>query len=373
MKFKLFRAKSVLLFMLLFQFTFACKDTPVYIPLAGKPIYTDDYVKNNLGKVQFLIPEVLELTQVAQSLTDYKDKTRTGKYWTDVQNYFGNYRNHPLIIKLNSQVLNYNDDYDLRAGAWATEFDKNGNFIEGFYPYQGNKNIFGSLKADFLDFARKSNFRQFYQMQQSYYNELQNTQAELMPVRQMWTWLEERFPARSQSYKIIFSPLFGGNHNTNWYGNSVFRESLMFVSYTGDCCSTVTLKVKEGLSTRVVFTEIDHNYVNPVTDEYKTQVNQVFQNRAMWTAGKDSDNYSTPELVFNEYMTWAVFSLYCLDTFDSSDFTTINQITENQMVNSRGFVKFRDFNRYLLGLYQKDRTMKSKEIFTKMLDWSKTQ
>lgn len=350
-----------------------CEKSSVDSGQAQKPVYTADYVKANADKAQFSIPEVLELSQIALSLTTYRDKTRTGKYWTDVQSQFGPYRTHPLITKLTTMVTGVSDDYDLRAGAFATEFDKNGNLVDGFYPYAGGKNILGQLKKDFIDFSRKSNFRTFYQNQQPFYEELKSTQAQLMPVRRMWNWLEERFPARSQSYKIIFSPLIGGNHNTVWYGNAAFRESLMFVSYTGNCCQAYSQPVKEGISSRVVFTEIDHNYVNPVSDEYKALIDKSFQNRAKWVGAKDADNYPTAILVFNEYMTWAVFTLYCFDNYEKDNFATINQLTENQMVNSRGFVKFRDFNQHLLTLYQRDRTMTSKDFFVKVLDWANNQ
>lgn len=353
--------------------TSGCNKPSVESGQAGKPAYTAEYIKANAGKAQFAIPEVLELTQIALSLTSYKDKSRTGRYWTDVQKQFSSQQNHPLIAKLSSLVTSVGDDYALRQGAFASEFDKNGNLVDGFYPNGGGKNIFGQLRDDFADFARKTNFRAFYQHQQPLYEEFKTTQSQLMPVRQMWDWLEERFPARSQSYKIIFSPLIGGNHNTTWYGDATFRESLMFVSYAGNCCQSYSQPVKEGLSSRVVFTEIDHNYVNPVSDGYKPSIDKLFQDRTKWVNAKDSDNYKSPLSVFNEYMTWTVFTLYCFDNFEQNDFALINQLPENQMVTSRGFVKFREFNQHLLKLYQQDRTMKSKEYAETMLVWAASQ
>ena len=74
----------------------------------------------------------------------------------------------------------------------------------------------------------------------------------------------------------------------------------MFVSYTGNCCQGGSQKVKEGLSSRVVFTEIDHNYVNPVSDENKPLIDKLLQDRTEWVNAKDSDNYRNPLLVFNE-------------------------------------------------------------------------
>jgi len=33
-------------------------------------------------------------------------------------------------------------------------------------------------------------------------------------LNDMWTWLEERYPTRHDRYRVIFSPLIGGTHET---------------------------------------------------------------------------------------------------------------------------------------------------------------
>jgi len=60
----------------------------------------------------------------------------------------------------------------------------------------------------------------------------------------------------------------------------------------------------------VVFTEIDHNYVNPGTSKYEKLIDSIFSNRSAWTKhGNSSDYYDSPVRVFNEYMTHAAFCL----------------------------------------------------------------
>ncbi len=337
--------KLYILLILFLQLLTACKD---------EPVYTAEYKQAVTGKASFEIPEVLELTQIAVSLTNYNDKNRTGQYWKDVDTYFSKYKTHPLIAELKSQIINFNADYDLRMGAFAHEFDANGNIVTGLYPFSkfgDGKNRFPKLKAQFEDFAKQSDFRAFYKNQKINYDFQIKKQAELMPMRQMWDWLEQRFDDRSQSYKVIFSPLFGGNHNTVWFETKGFRESIFFISYVGNDFQTQNQKIREGLASRIVFTEIDHNYVNPVSEKCKRQINKTFKDWEKWNTG--SQGYKSAILTFNEYMTWAVFTLYAYDTFEKNDFEKINQETENFIVNQRGFKKFKAFNQYLLSEYQK--------------------
>jgi hypothetical protein len=333
-------------------------------------VYTEVYKEANDQKANFEIPEVNELAEIATTLTGYSDKNRSTSYAKEVEAYFGKYKSHPLIDKLKSQIKDYNNDYDLRMGAFAHEFDANDKIVAGFYPYSkfgDGKNKFKDLKADFEDFAKTSDFRTFYKNHKAQYEQMTQKQATLMPVRKMWDWLEERFPDRSQSFKIIFSPLFGGNHNTVWFNNNGFRESIFFVSYIGENFFVNSNNaIREGNASRIVFTEIDHNYVNPISDRNKSQIEDAIKNVSDWNKGQ---GYSSELLTFNEYMTWAVFILYASDNYEKADFEAIKQEAERVMGKNRGFVKFKDFSDNLLAEYQKNKTMKSDEMFKIALDW----
>jgi hypothetical protein len=127
--------------------------------------------------------------------------------------------------------------------------------------------------------------------------------------------------------------------------------------------------VKEGLNTRIVFTEIDHNYVNPISDEYASQIEPIFSDRTRWAGGGPADDYNTPLSVFNEYMTWAVFSLYFIDHFSAEDFKTINEFVEKQMVERRGFHRFPEFNRKVMDLYRASSTKKIEDLYESVLAW----
>jgi hypothetical protein len=78
--------------------------------------------------------------------------------------------------------------------------------------------------------------------------------------------------------------------------------------------------------------------------------------------------------MFKEYMTWAVFSLYCLDKYSESDVMTFVDRMETQMEQRRGFNNFKAFNRELIRLYRHyNKTRKAHELYPEMIAWCKKQ
>ena len=140
------------------------------------------------------------------------------------------------------------------------------------------------------DFARTSRFREFYRDNMSYYQEQIARYKREVPVEQMWQWIEERFPARFDSYRIVLSPLVGGTHNTQDFSNGKFCEAVMFVAM-GPILEGEIDNIKRMSAARIVFTEIDHNYVNPVTDRFEGRVNKVFADYKKWN---QQQGYSSP-------------------------------------------------------------------------------
>ena len=124
-------------------------------------------------------------------------------------------------------------------------------------------------------------------------------------------------------------------NRTEW-----FSEALMFTSGPEivDLNQSFGEKQKEGLHSGIVFTEIDHNYVNPITSKYRDDVEKIFSNRTVWTKeGGDTDNYTTPESVFNEYMTHALFCLYVQEMYDRDLASFIIKSREELMTNRRHY------------------------------------
>ena len=142
----------------------------------------------------------------------------------------------------------------------------------------------------------------------------------------------------------------------------------MFVSGPGSLENKDFTEVREGLFSRVIFTEIDHNYVNPITKKYSNKVSEAFSDIDKWNK---QNSYRNPERTFNEYMTWAIFSLYAYDNYEKEDFEIINEKMIKQMVNSRKFVLFEQFDMKLLELYSsREKEQKISDLYPIVLDWA---
>ncbi len=353
--------------------------------------FTEGYIRENTNNTQFEIPEVYELANIIWTISPSGQRAnnlnKEGEYYKKVMAYFKPFLNHPIFKKLDLPEDDYMGKYyDFRENSFCYSFNNEKIEIKGPYYYVSGNNwenhnsLFKELLPLTEDFAEKSNFRKFYKDNEEYYNTQIKEEEIIMPVKKMWAWLEDQFPDRYNSYKVVFSPLISASHSTQNFGtfinNIYFSETVMFVAGPGifEKDKQITAKQKEGLASGIVFTEIDHNYVNPISYKYKRIIDSIFSRRDIWTSsGGDTKFYDNPMAVFNEYMTHAVFCLYILDNYNQADADFIIKVRESLMVNVRHYIKFKEFNQTLIDLYKKDRNTKVSLLFNQILIWCRTQ
>ncbi|PRX57162.1 DUF4932 domain-containing protein [Flagellimonas meridianipacifica] len=364
---------------------------PAITQLVGVPrnvTFSKEYIKANRGKLRVEIPEVHELAKIMVAISDVGsiDSNMTQMntpYHKEVVEYFQPYKEHDAIKLINENIPElYDEDgywyyYALKMNACGYFFNaKNKITDDGIIHnmgFQSPKNPFIENKKVFEDFAETSNFRLFFKNHQSYYKELVETYKTLNPIGQMQQWLEDKFGFTYGSYVVYFSPLSGGAHSAQKFEDNGFKLSAMFVmpSRRNPKYSNAINEMK---SSRVVFTEIDHNFVNPVSDTMVGEIDMAFQDLDKWVRrDKFNRNYKNRYAVFNEYMTWGVFSLYCMDFFTEDEVSEFLDIMENQMETSRGFIHFKEFNRQLMALYKENPAISMSQLYLEILEWSKKQ
>ncbi|MGB2273608.1 MAG: DUF4932 domain-containing protein [Flavicella sp.] len=348
--------------------------------------FTKDYIAANKGKFKVEIPEVHELANIMVAVSkvgqiDSNMVDMTTKYHQEVLDYFLKYKKHPAIDTINKYIVKPLDNdsyyyyYALKMNACGYLFDANHKIIDdGVIHNMGfdtPKNPFIQHANLFTDFSTKSNFRTFYKSHQQYYNNLIDTYKSLNPIDKMQVWLEEKFGFTYGSYVVLFSPLVGGAHATQKYKDNGFEQTFMYVcrSEYDERNSKTMDEIRNG---RVVFTEIDHNFVNPVSDTYLNTINKAFADRSVWVDDSKSGAtaYGTPYMVFNEYMTFAFYSLYCMDHFSEDDYEAYVPKMESFMTEYRGFEKFKRFNRKMMQLYSDTPQISVKDLYEKMFIWS---
>jgi hypothetical protein len=348
----------------------------------SKVNFTQEYIKNNKGKWSVEIIEAQELFQVISVITPTGlSDTRSmiinhdsTTYYKEVLAHFLPFKTDPIVASIDS-LLQKNWYINLKADACALIFDTNDNLGKSntYDRMRGGSNLLDPYLTDLNDFARKTKFREFYRNHQGFYDSLINWHEKAIPTKKQWEWLETQFPDHKyDNYRITFSPLVKGNHSTVRFNNNGFKQAIMFIR-PPYIIKNVNEKVSEGLITRMVFTEIDHNYVNPESDKYIERINMAFADREKWTAGKESKGYKTPYAIFNEYMTWSVYLLYCYDQFNEADFKVINDRIVNYIINRRGFQRFNEFHGTLLNLYATKNSKRTvADLYQPLLDWAES-
>ncbi|MEL7120181.1 MAG: DUF4932 domain-containing protein [Bacteroidota bacterium] len=343
-------------------------------------VFSKKYIKANKGKFAFDVPEVQELVHIIMAITpkgieDHNMVNHNGAYYEKVIEHFGEFKNEAIVASVNELLENgLYARLKMDACGFLFEKDKIAKKTEYNRMNWGNSNYMEPLLANLEAFAKKTNFRTFFKENTPYYQQLISLLAKQTPIQPQWDWLEKNFPNRYDHYYITFSPLVYGSHSTNRFESNGFKQTAMFIAGPSEN-SKHNEAVLEGLITRMVFTEIDHNYVNPVSDQYLDEINVAFANRKNWVNDDTfARSYGNPYSVFNEYMTWAVFSIYAKERFKPEDFKVINKRVEKQMDEWRGFTNFIAFNQEVLRLYDnKAKDESIADLYPKVLEWCKEQ
>lgn len=338
--------------------------------------FPTDYIEQNRGKVIIEVPEVYELINIITAISKPGQEgsislNRQSSYYQKVMDSFLQFKDHPAVARV-VETLDQHSYSTLRL-LFAYKFDGD-KLVHGGIYQQIHLEELGQEHLSLLeDFAQKSGFREFYQENLPYYQEKIESFQETVPMERIWDWLENNFPVRHDTYKVVLSPLVYGSHNTWDFVDREhdYSEIVMYVS-TPELFDRYDLSpaVREALVSRMVFTEIDHNYVNPATNEADNlkMVIRAFANLAKWNK---QGGYSKPALTFNEYMTWGTACLYAYDNYQPEDYQVFLQSTINTM-NYRGFILFDMFYARLLELYQGRKDGDTVyDLYPEILEWSR--
>jgi hypothetical protein len=310
-----------------------------------------DYVNVHADRVTVRVPEVFELANIAFAITDYGMESpyrvfKDSGYYEEVLERFGAFRDHPLIAEVEFSDRRLGDYFEWRTSSLAYEFEGRRIVAGDHYAPTGEAAGWFHDQLDLLeDFAAATDFREFYAAHRGFYERQIASYREKVPVRRMWRWLETEFPRRYDGYVVVFSPLINASHNTLRFEDGDYRECIMVVGGPDLLAQkTNDARVEEALLSRHVFTEIDHNYVNPVSAEYAEDIAAALDDLGTWN---EQDGYATGFSTFNEYVTWAAFLLYAQDHYDDEVLELVRDYVIRTMEGGRSFVRFGEFVAWL--------------------------
>ena len=338
--------------------------------------FSDDYISDHKDKYFIEIPEVYELAHIIMAVKyqnsnyNYFIQKNTSYFQTVIKS-FSSFKSLELFKNFAYTETDFINNYSFRENSYRYTFESEQIFSKNIYLKKyWEPNIFEKHLNEIQNFSDQSDFLNFYSNHYEYYESQIALFDSLIPVQDMWSWLESQFSTEYDCYKILISPLTTGSHSTQRYITNNFKESIMFISgLNKEIYSFDTLNIL--LNMRYLFTEIDHNYVNPISEKYNTELNSAMKDLSVWKKNSEiNELYYNAYKIFNEYMTWAVYDLYILERYPDKWFQLGNERTIKKMVNDRGFIKFKEFEDYLINIYiNRTENEKIEDLYPQILEW----
>lgn len=358
-----------------------------FIPAA---IFDKKYQDRFRGKTTIEIPEVYELVNVAIALTptamaDNGLVYKRSDYYKRMLAYFENFKGHELVLALDNVLSqNQNRYFSLKMNGYSFEFDGRDKIVRSkIYDRTGFSGEVTNSLLPLLDkmqaFADETKFREFFAKNRKTYDEQITFFENEADLAEMKRWLDRNFPGSSDydAYKIVFSPLVAYNQSVTWLESNDFKELQPHVNfpYAEDLKrhgSELNVSPDGEIIFRgnIVFTEMNHGYINPEADKYEDRIANAVSNRSYWVENRYGDDYYPGMATFNEYMNWGLVSLRIMDHAPEKDRQEMIAAVEKMMMLSRAFPRFAEFDRFLIDLYvnrEKGKTLA--DLYPKIIEW----
>lgn len=357
-----------------------------YIPAAN---FDAEYQMATKGKIFVSIPEVYELVNIGIAISEFGKKEKymvykKSDYYQNVMKWFDQFKHHLFIKKLDS-VFNVNPNYyhSYKMNGNAFYFDSKGEIKRskvfdrtGFSDQEENKLL--PLYQEMRNFSRVSSFQEFYKENKEIYNRQISVYKDSIDIREMQRWLQKQFPGNSayDTYNIIFSPLVYGNQSSTWFESNGYKELQPHVNFPYKQSMQRLLPISKTAEYvyrgNIVFTELNHGYINPEADKYREDISKAISNRDIWVAKEKGSSYYGGNSLFNEYMNWALINLRIIDYVPVSEQDKLINNVVRIMVENRGFLKFAEFNQFLEELYRnKELNSTVADLYPQIIQWFK--
>lgn len=330
--------------------------------------------------IEVSIPETYELSNIILALTDYgrTDEWEVQKrttYYNEIIKYFEPVKAHPLLQKVNYSRSLWEDYLSFRTDAAAYKFDSNGKLVRmnGFYANKGH-NPFDENLDLINDFARKSNYRDFYKAHEPVYSTIVDKYSGYYMLDTMKKFLEKecgivKEMSNNEKYKVMLSPLVGRmNCHRNIDSVTTADFPSLSIALIGNNAAEINDQAKRAVEIHTLFTEMDHGFINPVTDRYRKEVERKFRNE-YW----DRRSGYQGQDCFNEYMTWAFYDIFVEKYFPAiADSISTQWHYQNAQ---RGFFASNLFSRQVKKLYHRKKpNERLSDLYPELLAWiSKNQ
>jgi hypothetical protein len=367
-----------------------CETRIVGVRAVAAASFDAEYQAAHKGKISVEVPEVYELVNVAIAMTPTGMSERNlvyhdSDYYAAMRKWFDPHQSHPLLAIFDAVLKQQPYLYaNLKMNGYSFEFNGVGRIVQSrVYDRTAFPNERSNSLRPFLtqlqSFADTSRFREFYQANRTTYAEQIAFYKNTAGVEAMRAWLNRNFPDSPgyDSYKIVFSPLVAYSQSSTWLENNGFRELQAHVNYPypRDVArrtdgAPLSKKAETVLRSLIVFTELNHGYINPEADKYSERIMRAISRRDHWVDSSKGPNYYGGISTFNEYMNWSLVSLRAVDLAPRGDQQTLIKVVDDMMTKDRGFPRFAAFDAFLVDLYRNRKSEQTvAELYPQIIKW----
>jgi hypothetical protein len=351
-------------------------------------VFTEAYQQENRGQIQLLIPDVYEMVNIAIALTSFARENpgltvTDTEYFSRVETHFAPVREHPFVSALDAAMRQIQNRYFTdKMNAYAFVFDEAGQIqpssIYNRTGFAGDRvNSLAPQLEAMRSFAAESGFLDFYRANQAHYQSQITYLRDTVDIPEMARWLQANFPDvhAYDGVKIVFSPLVGWNQSLTTIENNGYRELQPHVNFPYSGVSGVSAEADAISRGAILFTEMNHGFINPTAEGYAAEIDAAIGARELWADDtKAARSYGSDQALFNEYMNWLLVSLYERDHMTAADFSIAGPRISRIMVADRGFLKFPELERFVLDLYasrQPGQTLA--DLYPEIITWFAAQ
>ncbi len=315
--------------------------------------FSPAYVNRWRGSVRVENPRAYELVNIAIAITATAGRrpylTRSDSVYSRmVAGHFRKLADHEFIRSIEQLLVADEANYNrIRVAAATLELNPSGaTRVANIYERIKRPNVLKPLMAQMSDFATRSKFEAFYRRQTRYYAQVRK---QLDPVPGL-EWLYKQFPSvdRPDAVRVLFSPLVGGSQMLQRTESNGFTELRPHVGTTDPAPHTLSASASKLFQTHILFTEVNHGFINPTSVPLVREITTNMGDVHRWSNPKVNP-YTSPKLIFDEMMNWALISVWAQETLAPSDARMVAGLVSRRMLD-RGFPLFARFQDAVLTL-----------------------
>lgn len=236
---------------------------------------------NTINQVSVTIDPRMELLSVVEYLSNYGENfnfnlvCRDDFYYTlRIKEYFDKHRNHP-VIKLLEEMSS--QDFRFEAPPTTMLYLSNPPELEIEKPLTdhlktraGGSDKLLEFVDQLRDFAVKSNFMNFYNMNLEFYNKMLS-KFDLKELNYQVKVLENYYRMKQKdTFNIILAPLFHGNYGPRVSNNNA-ADNIYCIKGSSDIKNDIPEFNPENIL-MYIWHEFSHSYVNTLIDKNEDEI-----------------------------------------------------------------------------------------------------